>query len=73
MYHDILWELLALCAFCLLLGLIVGLYLSRWAMRRVKRPEAPMPDFDIYNPLNAQARKEISGGVEWTVYGGRRA
>lgn len=71
-YEAIMWDVIALCAICALLGLIGGLYLSRWVIRRAKPAEAPAPDFDINNPMNAQARKMMDGGVEWTVYGGRR-
>ena len=70
-YEAILWDVIALCAICALLGLIGGLYVSRWTIRKVPKPEAPTPDFDITNPMNARARTEVIGGVEWTVYGGQ--
>lgn len=63
-------ELIALSAACLLVGLILGMGVSR--LQKRKPSEAPVPDFDVTNPINGQARTEMHGGVEWTVYGGRR-
>ena len=61
-------EIFALSAACLLIGVILGFMIAE--RHEARKDVAPLPDFDRNNPINAQARKEIYQGVEWTVYGG---
>lgn len=70
MYEVIMWDAIALCAVCALLGLIGGLYLSRWAIRRKQQVmEAPAPDYDPCNPMNAGRGRETVEicGAKWYV------
>lgn len=58
MYEVIMWDAIALCAVCALLGLIGGLYLSRWAIRRQRKLLEVMPAYDPSNPMNAGRGRE---------------
>ena len=69
MYEAIMWDVVALCALCLLIGLISGWLIST---RRAKRDRAPMPvlpDYDPMNPMNAGRGRETvqAGGATWYV------
>lgn len=67
MYEVIMWDMIALCAVCAILGLVGGMYLSRWALRR--HQEAPVPEYDPRNPMNAGRQTETvrAGGATWYV------
>ena len=69
MVERIMWSVVGLCAVCAVLGVTVGMYLSRWALRRQRAQEAPLPEFDPRNPMNAgRGRETISaGGATWYV------
>ena len=71
--------LTGLCAACILLGMIVGLFLARWMIRRVRpaQPEGPAPcdlGYDPTNPMNAGRGRETvqEGGATWYVIRGRQ-
>lgn len=74
MYYEMA-TVAALVAASMLAGLILGVLLSRWAVRRV-RPrtmEAPVPvtdlGYDPKNPMNAGRGRETvqEGGATWYV------
>ena len=63
-------ELTMIILASILLGWTAGSLAAEWRQKR--RDEAPVPDFDINNRLNARARTETACGIQWTVYGGCR-
>ena len=64
-------EVVAISGVCLALGIVIG---YEWGEKRAKKPEAYVPDYDYYNPINQrqEPRTVIECGREWTVYGGQR-
>ena len=39
------------------LGIFLGVKLSEWIDRRKSRKEAPVPDYDIANPINGRGHR----------------
>ena len=69
---DMIMEIAAISFLCLALGLVIG---YEWGERRKKKsePEAYVPEYDYYNPINQRQERTVTEcGREWTVYGGQR-
>ena len=70
MYEVILWDMIGLCAVCAVLGVTVGVYLCRWALRW-RQEDAPVPDYDVNNPVNGGGRRgetvQICGHTFWRI------
>lgn len=66
--------LCVMCVMCVLLGVVIGLFMARATVRRV-RPEAPAPvdlGYDPNNPMNCgrERETEVICGATWYRIGG---
>ena len=67
-YEAVMWDVIALCALCLLIGLLGG-WLLATRTRKDRAPAPALPDYDPANPMNAGREPETvqAGGATWYV------